>query len=104
MYSLIYVTTSGEEESQKIASILVKEKLVACANIIPSMNSVYWWEGEIVEDNESIILLKTYSDNFENLVKRIKEIHSYDVPCILEITINQGSSDYLNWLKESLED
>jgi periplasmic divalent cation tolerance protein len=102
MYSLIYITTSGEQESKNIARILLEEKQVACANIISSMNSLYWWEGEIEEDNESILILKTFSENFDKVVERVKQIHSYDVPCILELEIKKGSSDYLDWLEESL--
>ncbi|HMK54250.1 MAG TPA: divalent-cation tolerance protein CutA [Methanobacteriaceae archaeon] len=104
MYSLIYVTTSGENESKKIARILLEEKLAACANIIPSMKSFYWWEGKIEEDEESILILKTRSENLDNIIKRVKDIHSYDIPCVLEILINNGSEDYLKWLEESLND
>ncbi|MDD1763385.1 MAG: divalent-cation tolerance protein CutA, partial [Methanobacteriaceae archaeon] len=85
MYSLIYITTSGEEESKKIAKKLLEERIVACANIIPSMKSFYWWEGEIEEDTESILILKTRSDNLDTIIRRVKDIHSYDIPCILEI-------------------
>lgn len=103
MYSLIYITTSGEEESKKIAKILLEERIAACANIIPSMMSFYWWEGEIEEDNESILLLKTRSDKLDILIRRVKDIHSYDLPCILEISIQNGSEDYLQWLEDSLK-
>jgi len=103
MYSLIYITTSGEEESKKIAKKLLEERIVACANIIPSMKSFYWWEGEIEEDKESILILKTRSDNLDTIIRRVKDIHSYDIPCILEIPIQNGSEDYLNWLEDSLQ-
>lgn len=103
MYSLIYITTSGEEESKKIAKILLEERIAACANIMPSMVSFYWWEGEIEEDNESILLLKTRSDKLDILIRRVKDIHSYDLPCILEISVQNGSEDYLQWLEDSLK-
>jgi periplasmic divalent cation tolerance protein len=103
MYSLIYITTSGEEESEKIAKTLLEEKLVACANIIPSMISLYWWEGKIEQDSESILILKTFSEKFKIVLGRVKQIHSYDIPCVIEIKINRGSSDYLNWLNGSLK-
>ncbi len=103
MYSMIYITTSGEEESKKIAKILLEERIVACANIIPSMKSFYWWGGEIEEDTESILLLKTCSDKLDTLIRRVKDIHSYDIPCILEISIHNGSEDYLKWLEDSLQ-
>lgn len=103
MYSLIYITTSGEEESKKIAKTLLEERTVACANIIPSMKSFYWWEGKIEEDNESILILKTRSDKLDTLIRRVKDIHSYDIPCILEVSIQNGSEDYLKWLEDSLQ-
>jgi periplasmic divalent cation tolerance protein len=103
MYALIYITTSGEEESEKIAKTLLEERIVACANIIPSMKSFYWWEGEIEEDTESILFLKTRSDKLDTIIRRVKDIHSYDIPCILEISIQSGSEDYLKWLEDSLQ-
>ena len=104
MYSLIYITTSGEDESKKIARTLLEERTVACANIVHSMKSFYWWEGEIEEDTESILILKTRSDKFDTLVRRVKDIHSYETPCILEISIQNGSEDYLKWLEDSLQE
>ncbi|MEG3225200.1 MAG: divalent-cation tolerance protein CutA [Methanobacteriales archaeon Met13] len=103
MYSLIYVTTSGEDESEKIAKKLLEEKLAACANIIPNMKSLFWWDGEIEEDTESILILKTRSNYLDTIKKRVKDIHSYDVPCVLEIPIKNGSEEYLKWLEESLK-
>lgn len=103
MYAMIYITTSGEEESKQIAKTLLEERTVACANIIPSMKSFYWWEGEIEEDTESILILKTRSDKLDTLIKRVKDLHSYELPCILEISIQDGSEDYLKWLEDSLQ-
>lgn len=103
MYAMIYITTSGEEESKQIAKTLLEERTVACANIIPSMKSFYWWEGEIEEDTESILILKTRSDKLDTLIKRVKDLHSYELPCILEISIQNGSQDYLKWLEDSLQ-
>lgn len=76
MYSIVYITTSGVEESKKIAKTILKEKLVACANIIPRMESIYWWEGDLEEDVESILLLKTRSELVDKVIDRVKEIHS----------------------------
>lgn len=103
MYSLIYVTTSGLDESQKIAKIILNERLAACANIIPKMESIYWWEGDLEEDVESILLLKTRSDLVDKVIGRVKEIHSYQTPCALEIQIKKGSIDYLNWMEDALK-
>ncbi len=96
MYSIVYITTSGVEEAKKIAKNLLEEKIVACANIIPVMESIYWWEGDLEEDVESVLLVKTNSQ----LVDKV--IHSYQTPCILQFEVKKGSKDYLKWMEEEL--
>lgn len=98
MYALVYITTSGEEESKKIGRMVVEERLAGCVNIIPTIESFYWWKGEIEEDNESILIAKTKVSNVENIIKRVKEIHSYENPAILAIPIINGSKEYLDYL------
>ncbi|HHY00539.1 MAG: divalent-cation tolerance protein CutA [Methanobacterium sp.] len=103
MYSIVYITTSDSEEAQQIAKNLLKEKIIACANIIPVMESIYWWEGELEEDVESILLVKTSSKLVNKVIERVKEIHSYQTPCALEIQIKSGSKEYLDWLENALK-
>lgn len=103
MYSIIYITTSGVEEAKKIAKTLLNERIVACANIIPVMESIYWWEGGLEEDVESVLLVKTSSELVDKVIDRVEEIHSYQTPCALEIQIKKGSQNYLDWLDNSLE-
>jgi len=103
MYSLVYVTTSKESESKKIARELLKEKLAACINIIPKIESLYLWKGEIEEDSESIMVIKTKSELVEQVIGRIEELHSYEIPCILEITVDNGSKNYLNYIESELD-
>lgn len=98
MYALVYITTSGEEESKKIGRIVVEERLAGCVNIISTIESLYWWKGEIEEDNESILIAKTKVSNIKNIIKRVKEIHSYENPAILAIPIIEGSKEYLDYL------
>jgi periplasmic divalent cation tolerance protein len=98
MYALVYITTSGEEESKKIGRTIVEERLAGCVNIIPTIKSLYWWKGEIEDDNESILIVKTKVGNIENIIKRVKEIHSYENPAILAIPIIEGSKTYLDYL------
>ena len=98
MYALVYITTSGEEESKKIGRVVVEERLAGCVNIISTIESLYWWKGEIEEDNESILIAKTRVSNIENIIKRVKEIHSYENPAILAIPIIEGSKEYLDYL------
>lgn len=102
MYAIVYITTSGMDESEKIANVLVEEKLAGCTNIIPSIKSIYLWKGDIESDSESIVMAKTRVSNVESIIKRVKEIHSYDIPCILAIPIIEGSKDYLEWLESEI--
>ena len=102
MYALVYITTSGEEESKKIGNILVKEKLAACVNIIASIESIYLWKGDIEDDRESLLIAKTKVTNIDKIIKKVKEIHSYETPAILAIPIIEGSKDYLDYLDNEL--
>lgn len=103
MYSMVYITTSGVLESKKIARKLLEEKLAACINIIPTIESIYLWKGNIEEDSESIMLVKTKSELVGKVIKRIEQLHSYEIPCILEIHVNKGSNNYLKWIESELE-
>ncbi len=102
MYSIVYVTTSKDLESKKIAKKLLEEKLAACINILPSITSIYLWKGEIEENSESIMIIKTKSELVERVIRFIEEIHSYEIPCILEIVVKTGSKNYLNWIESEL--
>lgn len=103
MYSLIYITTSEPLESKKIAKTLLEEKLVACTNIIPQINSLYLWKGEIEENDESILIAKTKTDKVDQVIKRVEEIHSYETPCILQLEVKTGSECYLQWMEDELK-
>ncbi|MDI9623359.1 MAG: divalent-cation tolerance protein CutA [Methanothermobacter sp.] len=98
MFAMVYITTSGLEESEKIGKILVKERLAGCVNIIPSIRSFYWWDDKIEEDEESILIVKTIEENVKEIIKRVKALHSYENPCIIHIPIKGGSEDYFEWL------
>lgn len=102
MYSLVYVTTSGLLESKKIAKKLLQDKLVACVNIIPHIDSLYLWKGEIEQDSESLFIAKTREDLVHQVIQKVKEIHSYDIPCVLQIEIKKGSPDYIEWMETEL--
>ena len=103
MYSIIYITTSGESESKKIAKILLQEKLAACVNIIPNITSIYLWNELIEEDSESIMFVKTRSELVEKIINRVQEVHTYEIPCILQITVKKGSKKYLEWIESELD-
>jgi periplasmic divalent cation tolerance protein len=97
---VIYITTGSISEAKKIGRILVEEKLVACSNIISTIHSIYSWQGKICDDKEALMVLKTRKKHFEQIVKRVETLHSYDVPEIIAIPIIEGSSKYMSWLNE----
>jgi len=99
-YSLVYITTQDEGEAEKIGRTLVKEKLAACVNIHP-INSVYRWEGRVEAEREAAMLVKTRADLVDEVINRVKELHPYEVPCVISLPIIQGNDDYLNWIRES---
>jgi periplasmic divalent cation tolerance protein len=103
MFALIYITTSSKKESTLIGNKLVSDRLVGCANIISDIKSFYWWHGNLEEDSESLLVVKSLLSNVDNIVKRVKELHSYENPCVVALPIINGSKEYLTWLKEEIE-
>lgn len=90
------------EEARTIAHALIKKRLVACVNIIPSVESIYFWEGRIQTDEEVKVFLKTKASLFEEVRDYIEFHAEYDVPAIVAFSIEEGNPGYLTWLKETL--
>ncbi|MGC8796297.1 divalent-cation tolerance protein CutA [Thermodesulfovibrio sp.] len=99
-YMVIFITAPNEEEAIKIAKTLVEEKLAGCVNIIKNIRSIYSWQDKIEDEPEVLMIVKTRSELFEELEKRVKSLHSYTVPEIIGLKIKKGSESYLNWLSE----
>ncbi|HBQ60967.1 MAG TPA: divalent-cation tolerance protein CutA [Balneolaceae bacterium] len=99
---MLYVTTSDHAEAQKIGRSLLEENLAACVNIIDGMTSMYKWKGEIQEDKECILIVKTHYSRVQRVTRLIKEMHSYEVPAVLSLTIteDEGNVEYLDWLEK----
>lgn len=97
-----YIVTKNKSEAKKIGSALVKERLCACVNIFPEMNSIYWWKEKMETAGESVLIAKTTQSKFSKLTVRVKELHSYECPCILEIEIGRGNKEYMGWLLRSI--
>ena len=95
---IVLITASNEEEAHKIAELLVNEKKAACVNILPGVDSLFWWEGKIESARESLLLVKTKASLFPEVVELVKRTHSYEVPEIIALPIIAGSEDYLKWL------
>jgi periplasmic divalent cation tolerance protein len=96
--SLLYVTCATPDEAVKIGRALVEERLAACANVLPGMRSIYWWQGKLAEESECVLILKTRGDLFEAATARVKALHSYSVPCVLELPVARGHQPYIDWL------
>jgi len=96
-----YITVSKKAEAKEIVSILLEEGLIACANIIPGVESYFVWDGEIQKENELVVIIKTRQKNEEKIVRLIKQVHSYEVPCIVFGSIDYGNQEFLQWVNKS---
>jgi len=98
--TMIYITTSSRDEALRIGRAVVADRLAACANVLPGVTSVFWWQDEVQEGAETSLILKTRSDLVERLTARVKEIHSYECPCVVALPIADGNPDFLRWIAE----
>jgi periplasmic divalent cation tolerance protein len=98
---VVLVTCGSEEEALKIANALVEDRLAACVNLVAPIRSVYRWEGKIWDEKEWLLIIKTQKHRFEELEKKVKSLHSYSVPEIISLSITEGCSAYLSWIREN---
>ena len=98
----VLMTTATREEAEKIARSLLNQKLIACANIVGPVSSLFWWKEKISQENEFLVLMKTSAELFEKLATTMKQMHSYEVPEIIAIPIAKGEQTYMKWLSSSL--
>ena len=98
-----FVTTPSMEVAKSISRALVSQKLAACVNIIPSVTSVYSWEGAVHEDSEHLLMIKTQRQRVHDLIDHVKSTHPYDVPEVIVLPIQQGNPAYLKWVADSTE-
>jgi periplasmic divalent cation tolerance protein len=97
-YLLVISTVSNKDEGNAMAQKIVEERLAACVTVTSAVQSFYWWEERISNDQEFILFIKTKTSLFPKLEERIKALHSYQVPEIIALPIHTGSKDYLGWL------
>jgi len=97
----LVLTTFGVGQAMAVARALVDERLAACVNILPEMESIYRWKGAVETARERQLLMKTSADRVERLRRRIAELHPYDVPELLVLPIADGGEEYLAWIRES---
>jgi len=95
---IVLMTTSTQEEANKIVRQLLNQHLIACANTLSPVKSQYWWKKRIEETDEVLVIMKTQEKLFTKLTETIKQLHSYEVPEILALPITKGWPPYLEWL------
>ncbi len=98
--ALVYITAPNVDEAQKLGHILVSKRLAACVNILPGMESMYWWDGAVQTDNEAVLIAKTRGDLAEALTKEVLATHEYDVPCVVTVPITGGNPAFLAWIED----
>ena len=99
-----FITTPDKKTALELANVLVKKKIVACANIIENITSVYWWEDKINTDQECIMVVKTVKNQSDTLIEYVQNIHPYEVPECIGINIAKGSKPYQQWIVDSTKE
>jgi periplasmic divalent cation tolerance protein len=102
-FIIVFITAPNEKEAASISRTIVEERLVACVNIIPSVRSIYRWQGRVEDEQEVLMVVKTKKSLFERLQERVKELHSYEVPEIIGLPLVEGSKEYLDWLGQETD-
>lgn len=100
---LVYVTAPGMDEAQALARMAVERRLAACANILPGMRSLYWWQGKMESAEEVVLLLKTTEALEEVLIQALTDSHSYDCPCVVSLPIESGNPAFLQWIEDETQ-
>lgn len=98
---VLYITARDKSEAAFIAKDTIESNLAVCANIFDQIESKYMWNNRIKTEKESILILKCTSTKCEKLINRIKKIHSYDLPCILEFTVENGNKEFIDWVNRN---
>jgi periplasmic divalent cation tolerance protein len=95
---VILVTTSTEGGAHKVAELLLAKRKAACVNIVPRVDSSFWWQGKLDSARESLLIIKTKASLLSEIIELVKSVHSYEVPEIIALPIIGGSEDYLKWI------
>lgn len=102
MEYVVIISTVPQESAEKVSNFLVRERLAACVTQIHGSRSIYWWEGKVESATETLLIIKTLSDRVEEIKRRVKEFHPYEVPELIVIPVRDGLTAYLNWISDSL--
>ena len=100
-FRIVFVMAANEDESTRIAQALVEERLAACVNIVGPVHSIYRWREAVENAREYLLVIKAAMRDFSRLERRVRELHSYEVPEIIAVSLAAGSGPYIAWLAES---
>lgn len=96
---MVYVTAASRAEALTLGRTLVEDRLAACANVLDGMTAIYHWDGKLQEEDEAVVILKTTADLLQALTARLRDLHSYDLPCVVAWKIDGGNAPYLDWVR-----
>ena len=99
----VYMTAESVDEARVIGKLLVEKRLAACVNIIENMTSIYWWEGQVREGRETVLIAKTRASHLPELIAEVRAAHSYACPCVVALPIDEGNPDFLEWIRQETE-
>lgn len=102
MEVVILCTTPGRSESEKIAEVLLEKQLIACANVLDSVQSLFSWDGAMQNEKENLMVIKSHAGHFEAIEAIVNDLHPYDVPELIALPILKGNKAYMEWLRESV--
>lgn len=98
----VLLCTAPPEQAESVARALLERRLVACVNIVPGARSLYWWQGKLCDERESLLVLKTTADHVDDLIEALQDVHPYDTPELVSLPVEKGNPAYLDWLRGEL--
>ena len=101
-YIVLLITTDSASEAQQISKVLLEQRKAACVNIIPNIDSLFWWEGKVDSARENLLVVKTKASLLPEIINLVKGIHSYTTPEIIALPIIGGNQDYLEWIEKNV--
>jgi len=99
-----YITTPSMEEARRLGKILVAERLAACVNLLPGMESHYWWQGKMESAQETVLIAKTRAGLKNDLLDRVRDLHPAETPCVVFLPVAGGNPGYLDWIAEETQE
>ena len=93
---------ASPEEADRLGRLLVERRLAACVNVIPGINSHYWWQGRLETAEECLLLIKSSRERFDQLRSALEQGHSYEIPEVIALPVVDGALNYLNWIDLNL--